>query len=325
MNKKHILRKTAKVKTLTLLFACVAVAAICTVLSKGAFIKPLNLRNIMVAMVITSLLAIGEAFLIKFGDIDLSAGAVGTFSSLIMGNVLVTFGMPWYLALLAALVTGALCGMLNAFLVNELNFQPFIATLAIASMAEGMGYIISGATAIKIQDPVLKFIGTKRIFGNVVPVSFLIVLVLVVIYGIVMGKTHFGRVVSLCGGNREASRLAGVNPKKISYMLYANMGMLAAVAGCMQAFRLESAKPSGIINNGFAGITAAILGGVSFGGGKGGIFGCFFGILLICCFNNGLTILQVSNHLQTMASGALLLMALFIDYLAERRRNISRL
>ena len=125
----------------------------------------------------------------------------------------------------------------------------------------------------------------------------------------------------MCGCNREAARLAGLKPKKICYILFINMGFLASLSGIILAARMKSATVTGISGNQFSGITAAILGGISFGGGSGGMLGAFFGLLLLNCFNNGMTVMGVNPYWQTVASGALLLIALMFDFISMVRKE----
>lgn len=310
-----------KSKEFTLLLLTVVVALIFTLFTKGIFLKPLNIRNILNAMVIVSFLTIGEGMLIIYGNIDLSGGAVGTLAAVVLGCGLTNLGLPWYICLLLSFAVGIGFGLINATLIVKLRFQPFIATLAMASVAEGLTYVFGKASAVEVKDPVLTFIGTYRFADGLIPFSVIISLALFLIYGLILSKTEFGRTIYLCGCNREAARLAGLKPKKICYILFANMGFLSSLSGIVLAARMKSATVIGISGSQFTGITAAILGGVSFGGGAGGMLGAFFGLLLLNCFNNGMTVMNVDPYWQTVASGALLLIALMFDFIGMIRRE----
>ena len=317
MEKTTKTSKFLKSKIFTLILLLAAIVVFFAIATKGSFLKPLNIRNILNSMVLVSLLAIGEGMLIIAGNIDLSAGAVGTLAGVLLSFLLTTLGLPWPVAVIGCLVSGAVCGLINAFLINELAFQPFIATLAMSSVAEGLTYVICGALAIPVKDKVITYVGTGRIFGQI-PVSIIISLLALIIYGLILAKTKFGRTIYLCGGNRNAARLAGLNPKKLSYILFMNGGALAALAGGLLAARLKSGTPAGIKTMQFSGITAAILGGISFGGGSGGMLGCFIGLLIINGFNNGLTVMGIDPYWQTVASGLLLIIALLFDFFSIR-------
>ncbi|MDR2357731.1 MAG: ABC transporter permease [Oscillospiraceae bacterium] len=308
-------------KMVTLLVLLVIVVAAFTVLSKnGSYLHPANIRNIFSLMVVTSLLTLAVGCLMISGNIDLSTGANGTLCGILFA-LLLQGGVAWPVALIATLLIGMAIGAFNATLVNIVGFQPFIATMAVASVAKGLTYVANNAVAVPVKDPVITWIGTERFFNNLLPVTLIIAIVAFVFYTVLMGATEFGRSVYLIGGNREAARLSGIHPVKISYILFINSGMLSALAGILLAARLKSGTVTGVVNMQFSGMTAAMLGGVSFGGGSGGFGGVFIGMLIINGFNNGLTVLGVSSYWQTVASGVLLLFALTVDYLNMKRRG----
>ncbi len=316
------MKKIVRHRLFPLVMLLLAIVLIYTILSGGVFISFKNIRNILQSTTVVSLLAIGAGMLMIAGYIDLSLGGIGTMCAMLAAYMLRN-GSPWYLAFVTALALGAVGGAFNAVMVNELKFQSFIATLATASITQGITSIISNGKQIDISDPVFKYIGNERI-ADVIPVSVIISLLALLIYGIILARTKFGRSVYLIGGNQDAARLSGLKPKKISYILFINAGCLAALAGILLAGRLKSATAVGITNSQFAGLTAAILGGISFGGGVGGMGGALIGILILNCFNNGMTVIDVNPYWQTIASGILLLVALGVDFMTQRRReNLS--
>ncbi len=317
-------RKFLSSKLFTLIILLVLIFGFFAIASKGSFINPINLKNILNAMVLYTLLAIAEGMLIISGEIDLSPGYVGTTCGVFLAVVLEGTGMPWFIVIIMCFALGIIFGLFNAFLVNELGFQSFIATLATGSfIAKGLTYVIANGKTVPIKDPVILYIGTHKI-GSYIPVAIIISLLAITIYGIILAKTKFGRSIYLSGGNRNAARLAGISPKKISYILFANSGFLGAMAGILLAGRLKSGNVNGTNNYTFTAITAAILGGISFGGGSGGMLGCFFGLLIMNGFNNGLTVLGVNPYWQSVASGVLLLVALTFDYISTRRKSKIR-
>jgi ribose/xylose/arabinose/galactoside ABC-type transport system permease subunit len=307
---------------LTLILLLAVVVGVFTIMSKGQLLNPKNIRNILQSITLVSLLTIGAGMLMIGGYVDLSLGGIGTMAALITAYAL-RAGAPWYLALIIGLVAGAVTGAFNAVLINELRFQPFIATLATASITQGLGYIVNHGQQIDIDNPVFNFIGTQRI-ADFIPYSIIISLVLLAVYGVMLKNTKFGRSMYLVGGNPQASLLSGLHPKRVSYILFINAGVLSSLAGILLAARLKTANTTGIVNQQFSGMTAAILGGISFGGGSGGMGGALIGILILNCFNNGMTIVRVTPYWQTVASGALLLIALAIDFLRiSRTKKVS--
>jgi ribose/xylose/arabinose/galactoside ABC-type transport system permease subunit len=286
-----------------------------------SYLGPSNIRNILNSMVIYTLLAVGGGLVIIAGEIDLSPGHVGTAAGAVMAALLNGTELPWFVVTVICLLIGAAFGLLNGVLINKLNFQSFIATLAVGSfLAGGLSYIVAGGKTLEIKDSAVVLIGTGRI-AQLVPYTILISFAVILIYGVVLAKTKLGRSVYLVGGNREASRLAGIDPKRMSYILFANSGMLGALAGLLYDARLTAGNLTGTNHYVFPAITAAVLGGLSLGGGRGNMFGCFLGLLIISGFDNGLLLLGVSPFWKNVASGLLLLLALTLDFAAKRREK----
>jgi ribose/xylose/arabinose/galactoside ABC-type transport system permease subunit len=283
--------KFLKSKLFTLIALLAVIVIFFTLASKnGSFLSINNIKNILNAMVLYTLFAVAEGMLIVFGELDLSPGYVGTAAGVMLAALLAFTSIPWYVAMILCLLLGVAFGLLNALLVNEFGFQAFIATLATGQfIARGVAYIMVSGKTVNIKDPVIVWIGTGKI-GNFLPFTIIIALLVILIYGIVLAKTQFGRGVYLCGGNRNAARLAGLNPRRLSYILFANSGALGALAGMLYAGRLKVGNLTGTNNYAFSAITAAILGGISFGGGSGGMLGCFLGLVIINGFSNGLTV-----------------------------------
>ncbi len=317
MNLKSRVRGLTRTKLFSLVILLVVLVIVFTVATDGYMLNFRNIRNILQSITVVSMLAIGCGMMLIGGNVDLSLGGVGTMGAMILAATL-RAGLPWYAALIIALVCCGVAGAINCFLVSQLRFPAFIATMAMASVAQGIGYTISAGQQIDIKDPVFSFIGTQRIF-DFVPCSVFIAIIALVVYGIILKKTKFGRQMYLVGGNREASRLVGIKPMKIYYTLFINAACLACLGGVLLAARLKTSTCEGIAAQQFTGITAAILGGISFGGGSGGMGGCLVGILILNVFDNGLTLLGVPTYWQTVASGLLLLVALVYDYFASKR------
>jgi ribose/xylose/arabinose/galactoside ABC-type transport system permease subunit len=313
------LKKFVKSKTFVLLILVAIMWVIFSVLSEGAYTSLINIRNILNSIVITILLTIGAVYLMIDGHIDLSTSMVGSMTSLMVAIFLTKYGWPWPIAIIACLAVAAVIGFANAVLINEFRFQPFIATMAMASVVKGLTYVFCGTAPITIKDPAMVALGTSRI-GGFVPYTIILALVIILIYGIILSKTYFGKTIYMIGGNKHAARLAGLNPKKMSYILFINNAILGGFAGCLLAFRLTSGTVDAVTNSQFLGMTGAILGGVSFGGGSGGMGGAFVGMILLNGFSNGLTVLGLPVYWQNFGSGALLLLALMFDYFSVRRQ-----
>ena len=231
-------------------------------------------------------------------------------------------GLPWPLALFIGMLFGMCGGLINSFWVNKLNFFGFIATLGMASIYTGLGLIITLNTPVPISNQAFWSVAEYALFGYF-PMSFVIMICIMIIYGFILGKTRFGRSILMCGGNRQAARLAGLNPKRTTTILYMNSGMLSTIAGSLLASRLHSAAPDALGSSALEAITASVLGGVSFVGGSGRISGVFFGTLLLNALTNGLVVIAVPTYWQLVLRGMVLIIALCLDYFSNRARDAS--
>ena len=258
------IRKFFNQKMVTLLVLLVVVIVVFTVMTGGfggTYLSLVNFRTILSLMSVTGLLTIGVGCLIISGCIDLSTGASGTMCAIIMA-LMVQAGVPWPIVVILCLIFGMMVGVLNAVLVNVVGFQPFIATMAVASVVQGISLAISGGQPTRITNEAINYVGTTRIFNDVVPISILILVACFIIYGLMLSKSKFGRSIYLVGGNKQAAKLSGIDPVKMSYILFMNSGMLAALGGMLMASRSKSATIMGVSASQFAGVTAAMLGGI---------------------------------------------------------------
>ena len=302
---------------LTMLAAIVVVFIIFTSLNRN-FITPTNIVNILVAGSLVGLVAIGHTYLIIAAQNDLSPGAVVAFTG-VLAALLSSAGLSFGLVCIITLICGALIGVFNAFMVNKIKLDPFIATLVTQSVIRGFAYIICDGKPVSITDPTYLLIGKLRIFG--VPLAVWIMIIFIVIFGIILAKTTFGKNIYAIGGNKDAARLAGLNPQRIILTCFILMGVLCAIGGIIFSSRMNSGQPAANVNLEFDAITGVILGGVSFAGGVGDMFGTILGVFLIQAFNTGLIMVNVSTFWQYVARGALLLFALTSDYIRKQRRE----
>ena len=324
-----LLKRILRSKAFTLLCLLVALIVIFTLLAPlnaGAqFFKRTTLNRVLSDLAIPACLALGTGCLMVSGAVDLSASRIGALSAVVLATSLLRWGWPVWLGIVVALVFAAAVGLANALLVNELKFQPFIATMAMSTVVYAILMLVSTdksgvmSSIVNFRNPTITKINNFEIFG--VTWSVVLLVVLFIIYGIVLSKTKFGRRIYFVGGNRQAARLTGINGKLISYILYINSGILAGVGGIIFATRTNSGSLTTMATEQFTGMTAAILGGISFGGGAGGMGGAFIGLLVLRTFNQGMIIIGASAYLTAVLSGALLLAALSMDYFSTRRQQ----
>jgi ribose/xylose/arabinose/galactoside ABC-type transport system permease subunit len=311
------MKKLLRSQTLMLIYVSVAVMLFFYIMNPN-YLGEDNIRGIMNAMSLSGTLGVGMAFLLMGGGIDLAAGAEGCFGAILVAMLMKT-GMPWPAAVLLGLLYGVAAGGINAFLVNGMNFMGFIATIAMSSVYSGLALVLTNNQNIAINNQAFWRVGSFALC-NIFPMSCGILLWLIVIYGFILSKTRFGRCILLCGGNRMAARLAGVDPKKVTTILYMNCGALATLAGSILAGRMHFASPTAVSTGALDAITAAVLGGVSFMGGGGNIGGLLVGLILLNTFKNGLIVVELQAYWQIIAQGALLIIALCVDFLNERAK-----
>lgn len=277
-----------------------------------------NIMNILIAASLTGLVAIGETYLIIAGMIDLSAGSVAAFAS-VLTAVLLSKGINLPITIILVIVSGVIIGLLNALAVNKVKLEPFIATLAAMSIMRGAAYIICDGQPVYIKNQAVINFGKDRFLG--IPLPVIILIVGFIIFGVLLAKTRFGRSVYVIGGNKEAARLAGLNPQKITSVIFMITAALSALGGIILAARMSSGQPAAGNGLEFDAITAAVLGGTAFSGGVGTIFGTVLGVLILQGFNTGLIMMNVPVFWQYVARGLLLITALAFDFIRNKNRD----
>ncbi len=308
-------KKVIKSKTALLILVIVVVVVFFDIVNPN-YLSGDNIKNILVTSSLSGTLAVGIGCILISGNTDLSAGGVGALGGVLV-SMLCNVGMPWVLALLITLAFGIAAGLLNAFLVNKCNIAPFLATLATASIWKGLAMAWTNAVGVAIANEKFYKLGLSKLFGFI-PMPFVYIVILFIIYGFILNKTKFGRQIYMIGGNRQAARLAGVSSAKVTTILMMNCSMLSAFAGAVLAARMHVGAPGSVVGTELTAITASCLGGIAFGGGSGGMLNGFIGVMLLTAFNIGLSVIGLDTYWQTVASGVLLIIALVIDYMNQK-------
>lgn len=302
---------------LVLIGAIIVVFALFTSLNSN-FLSLQNMVNLLVAASLVGVVAVGHTYLIIAGQNDLSPGSLAAFSGVLV-TLLLTKDVPMLIAIVITLIAGALVGVFNAWMVNKIKLEAFIATLVTQAIVRGFAYIICDGKPVAVSNKEFIDFGTLRIAG--LPVAVWLMIVSFIVFGFILAKTKFGRSVYAIGGSSEAARLAGLNPKRIITICFVLIGVLTAMGGIVFAARMNAGQPAANVNLEFDAITAVILGGVSFAGGVGSMGGTVLGVLLIQAFNTGLIMVNVPSFWQYVARGALLLFALTFDYIRKEKRD----
>ncbi|WPO70648.1 substrate-binding domain-containing protein [Streptomyces sp. KN37] len=284
-------------------------------LLSGDFLTTQNLLNVGVQAAVTAILAFGVTFVIVSAGIDLSVGSVAALSATVLAWSATSEGLPVWLAVVLAVGTGVACGFVNGLLVSYGKLPPFIATLAMLSVARGLSLVISQGSPIPFPDAVSHLGDTV---GGWLPVPVVVMVVMGLVTPLVLGRTFIGRSMYAIGGNEEAARLSGLRVKRQKLVIYALSGLFAAVAGIVLASRLVSAQPQAAQGYELDAIAAVVIGGASLAGGVGKASGTLIGALILAVLRNGLNLLSVSAFWQQVVIGVVIALAVLLDTLRRR-------
>ncbi|MFM2105242.1 MAG: hypothetical protein RL338_274 [Chloroflexota bacterium] len=297
----------------------------CTILAvfspNNSFVQGQNLLNVVRQISVIGLLALGVMLCIITLGIDLSLGSILGFSALVAASLVQQPGwkqalypgleLPGIVAVLAGLGVGLLLGMTNGLLIAGFRIPPFIATLGMMTAARGFGYIYSNGRPVSTLNEDFLWIGGGDLLG--IPVPIVVFLSVVVLMHVMLNFTRFGRHIYAIGGNETAARVSGINVARTKVFIYMISGLLAGLGGVVLTARVESATPALGMGYELDAIAAAVIGGTSFAGGIGTVWGTVVGALIIGVMNNGLDLLNVSPFYQQVVKGVIIVAAIIID------------
>jgi ribose/xylose/arabinose/galactoside ABC-type transport system permease subunit len=316
--------RAALVRTGAVVAGLAAVVVLVNMLTGGNFLTSGNILNVLRQITYNAILAVGQTFVIITAGIDLSVGSLVQLSGVVLAlfaNGTGLGGLALVLATTAvAVVFGGLIGVVNAFPVVRLGLPPFITTLSMMLIARGLAYKIAHGRPVPLDalpSATFNVIGTGFVFEKI-PVVVLWMAVIVVVFGVVLTRTRFGRYVYALGGNEEAARLAGIDTGLIKTAAYVISGACAAVGGMLLMARFSSGSPQTGVGFELQSIAAVVVGGTSLMGGRGSIWGTFVGALLIGVLNNVMNLLDIESYTQEIVLGAVILIAVVLDELRKR-------
>lgn len=296
------------------------VVAVLSSFQQQTFFTGPNLLNVARTFSWLAIAAFGESLVIIIGGIDLSVGAVmglvGLISALCM-----QFGLPVPLAILAGLATGVAVGWLNGTIVAHVQLPPFIVTLGTMSIVQGLTHGISGGWSVTDLPYGFRSLGqSDLVLGPIsLPLPFLFALGLAVLVSILTNQTLLGRYVYALADSEQALRISGINVAQVKVVTYGLCGLLTAIGGLLMTARLGVATPTAATGYELDIIAAAVIGGTSLFGGKGSIFGVLLGAVFMQILRNGLVILGFPAYWQEAALGAMILLAILLDYWQRER------
>lgn len=275
-----------------------------------AFLSFGNLRNIVNQSAYQIIVGVGLVFVMIAGAMDLSVGYQMSFAGVIMGKLL-TDGAPIPVVLLVGIISCVLMNLLNCFLCIQFNVFPFILTLATQYLFMGLSYIWSGSKTFLNFPDTFKTIGQG--YAGPIPVAVIIMVLAVIFASFVLNKTYFGREVYAVGGNTEAAMLAGIDVKRVRYIIYIIAGIFVGLGTIVLVSRSGSAASSVGPGTEFTIIAGGILGGISLKGGSGKISCIVLGVLILTVLSNGMQLMQLGIYPQYVAKGIVLIIAIGFD------------
>lgn len=281
----------------------------------SSFYSPGNLLDILLQSSINAMIAVGMTLVVMARGIDLSVGSVVGLTSMITASLLPINPL---LGIVAGIVLGIVCGLINGVLIAKLKLPDFIVTLGMLSIYRGAALIYTDGKPIYGIDATFRAIFAGDVAGIPTPVIFALAIALVAF--LVVRYTALGEQIIAVGGNEEAARLAGINIDRVKICVYAISGLLATFAGFVLIGRIGAAEPIGGTGFELQAIGAAVIGGASLFGGEGNPLGALVGALTLGAMQNGLTLLNVPSFWQLVATGVVVIVAVFADQVTRKRR-----
>ena len=335
MNTKKAKELLQKLGTLA---ALIILCAIFCITMPDKFPKIANVMNILKQASINCLIASGMLCALITAGIDLSVGSNCVLCTCLIG-VLVQSGITNPVILvLAGLAASTCAGIINGLLLTRLDLpHPFVSTMGMKNVLWGLALVITGSKSIGFTNTGIDSlmwvgggsIGTVRdAAGKVtfpgIPFSFILVIIVFCIFHVFLTKSALGRQIYCCGGNPEAARLSGIPSKNVLTFVYALSGFMAGMAGVVSVGRLASANGNAGQTYDNDAIAACIVGGASFTGGKGTIWGTLIGALIMAVIRNGLNLMGASNDVQYIVIGAVIILAVTVDVVRNKMEAKAR-
>jgi ribose transport system permease protein len=300
---KNVLIKVKNSRIFLALIGLFLLGLLLSILSPH-FLTISNIFNVLRQISIVAMLAIGMTYVIITGGIDLSVGSVLALSA-VVAAFLMTHGINIYLAIIVAMIIGIMCGFLNGILITtKINMPPFIATMAMMGVGRGLSLVITEGRPIFGLPDQFGFIAGGYIFG--IPLPVIIMIILYLICYVHLSYVRTGVYYYAVGGNQDATRVAGVDIRRVKLSAYIISGLTASIGGIILTSRLVSIEPLSGFGYELDAIAAAVIGGASLYGGEGSIIGTLIGAIIMGMLRNGLNLLNVSAYWQQVAVGVVI-------------------
>lgn len=312
IRKSNFLLILGKQRILLILIALLAITL--TTIPKFGTVE--NVMKIMRQVSINGIIAIGMTFVIMTGGIDISVGSTLALGGIVAGIASTAWGLPLPVSIAVALLAGALIGMANGYFIAYRNMLPFVVTMGMMNVIRGMGFLITKGQSIWGLSESFLHISSGYVWF--IPIPVIILMVMIALAHILLRSFSLGRYFLAVGGNEEATRLAGIHTKQMKQVAYILCGALAAGAGVVLASRLGTCQPTAGEGYELDAIASVVIGGTSLNGGVGSILGTLWGALIIGVVKSALNQLGVQAFWQTIAMGAIVIFAVFLDTLKKQ-------
>lgn len=281
------------------------------------FMSVMNLRNIALQQAAPVMVAMGMLFVILTGGIDLSVGSIQAFSAALASYLITNNGVNWVLAILIALAVSALMGMVTGMLVAFFNFQGFVASLAMMTIARGLAFIITRGMPIKLDMATLPSLANKQYWYPMLIITVLTIL----LFMFIQKYTSFGRIIKAIGSNKEAVSLAGIPTKKHLTSVYVISAVTAALAGIYVTARSRTGLATIGQGQELDAIAACVIGGASLSGGRGLALKTLVGALVLALIGNILNLMAVASYPQDIIKGIIIIIAVLLQLVTNKRSS----
>ena len=321
--KNNSLLKTLLAQREVTVFLIVILVVGVTSIAQPKFLSLSNIRSIALSVSTDGILAIGLTLALILGGIELSVGGVTAMSCVIVGYLTLS-GVNVWISAAVAMGAGVLVGLFNGFMISKVGLPPFIVTLSMVNLSRGVAYILTEGSPLSLSGYLpdsFRYLATGQILG--VPILFLIFALLALVAGIFTKRSRACRDIFYVGSNENAARLSGISVDKVKIAVYVVIALLSTIAGILSLARFNVATPELSKGAETTAISAAVIGGTSMAGGVGSILGTFMGIFLLKVVNSALVMLNVSVYWQNFVQGAILLLAVTLDYISHRNKGTS--
>lgn len=311
-----VLKRTFGAREMMMVFLIIATCIIMSMLSPYF----LNLRNFVAiarGFSMGGIVAVAMGLLLIVGAFDLSVGSVMALCGIVSAVMIVNMHLPYFVAVLGGLATGALIGVINGLLVTRIHINPLIATLGMMTIVRGIALgITEGRPVINVPEN-FAWLGQGNVIG--IPVPFIIMFVIALVVDILLRRGRTLRQLYYVGGNQKAARLSGIPVDRIILLSFVGTGLAAALAGILTMARLTSGIPTAFDSVALNVIAGCVIGGMSMTGGEGTIFGALLGVVFMSLISNAMTMLSVSVYWEGVVTGSILIIAVGADMFSRRK------